>query len=78
MTSEEKPHRHPFDDFVPDETRQHMQAARAEMRRSVESLFPPGFMEHRRVARREMLLAARGLIDSALQHMERPKTETKV
>lgn len=80
MSSEEKPHRHPFDEFVSDEARQHMRAAREEMRRSAEALFPPGFIEHRRAARKEMLKAARSLIDAAIQHLEQRegKTETKV
>ena len=80
MTNEEKPHRHPFDDVVTDEARQHMRAARDEMRQSVEALFPPGFIEHRRAARKEMLKAARSLLDSAIQHLEQREhaTETKV
>jgi hypothetical protein len=80
MTNEEKPHRHPLDDVLPEETRQHMRAAREEMRRGMESLFPPGLIEHRRAARKEMLLAARSLIDSAIQRIERRQheTETKV
>jgi hypothetical protein len=36
----------------------------------VETLLPPGFIEHRRAARREMLKAARSLIDAALEKME--------
>ena len=77
MSSEEKPHRHPFDDVVPEEARQHMRAARDEMRQSVESLFPPGFIEHRRAARKEMLKAARSLLDSAIQHLEKREHETQ-
>ncbi len=57
-------------DFIPDETREHLKAARAEMRQSMEGMFPPGFLEHRRAARKEMLLAARSLIDAALKRME--------
>ncbi len=80
MTNEEKPHRHAFDDVLTDEAREHMRAARQEMRRSMESLFPPGFIEHRRAARKEMLLAARSLLDSAIQRIEKREhpTETKV
>ena len=80
MTNEEAPHRHPFDKYTNPEARAHMRAAREEMRRSMESLFPPGFIEHRRAARKEMLLAARSLIDSALQRIEERQhpTETKV
>lgn len=77
MTDEEKPHSrpHPFDGFVTDEARQHMHAAREEMRQSVEALFPPGLLEHRRAARKEMLKAARSLLDSAIQRMEQREQE---
>ena len=80
MTNEEKPHRRPFDGVVTEEARQHMRAARDEMRQSMETLFPPGFIEHRRAARKEMLKAARSLLDSAIQHMEQRERvpETKV
>ena len=80
MTNAEKPHPHPFEEFVPEEARQHMRAARDEMRQTVEALFPPGFIEHRRAARKEMLKAARSLLDSAIQHLEQREhqTETKV
>jgi hypothetical protein len=80
MTSEDIPHRHPFDSVVNEEARQHMRAARDEMRQSVEALFPPGFIEHRRAARKEMLKAARSLLDSAIQHIEQREhaAETKV
>jgi hypothetical protein len=52
------------------EVREHMRAARREMRQSMESLFPPEFVEHRRQAGREMLLAFRGMIDGAIQRMD--------
>lgn len=55
---------------IPEESRQHMKAAQAEMRESWKAFVPPEFMEHRRAARREMLLAARSLIDHALERME--------
>jgi hypothetical protein len=48
------------------------------MRKSVETLFPPGFLEHRRAARREMLLAARSLLDAALRRTEPPEAGTKL
>ena len=37
---------------------------------SIKGIFPPEFIEHRRAARKEMLLAWRSMIDSALKHME--------
>jgi hypothetical protein len=54
---------------LPEETREHLQAARKAFRESVEALFPAGYIEKRRVARREALLAARSLIDHALDRM---------
>ncbi|MGD8760206.1 MAG: hypothetical protein PVJ07_08130 [Anaerolineales bacterium] len=56
--------------WLPEETRQHLEAARAAMRESVKSLFPPEFAEQRKKARREALLAARSLIDRALERLE--------
>jgi len=58
---------------IPEETREHLKAARDEMRKSVETLFPPGFLDHRRAARKEILLAARSLIDHALKTMDEKK-----
>ncbi len=48
------------------EARQHMREARTAMRRSFESLLPAGFVENRREARRQTLLAMRSMIDAAL------------
>lgn len=59
-----------FNPHIPAEARDHMKSARHEMRKSWEALLPPGFVEHRRAARREMLLAARSLVEAALDHME--------
>lgn len=56
--------------FISDEALAHARAARQELRRSAEALLPPGFVEHRRAARREMLLAARSVIDVALERIE--------
>ncbi len=55
---------------VPEETREHVKAARAEMRKSIESLLPPDYVKHRRAARKEMLMAARSMIDHALERIE--------
>jgi hypothetical protein len=52
------------------EVREHMRAAHEEMRQGVESLFPREFVEHRRQARKEMLLAWRSMLDSAIQRMD--------
>ncbi len=59
-----------FKGEMPEEVRDHIRAAREEMRESIKSILPPGFVEHRRNARREMLLAWRSLIDSALERMD--------
>lgn len=55
---------------IPEEVREHMRAAHDEMRKSVESLLPPGFREHHRKARKEALLAWRGLIDHAIRRID--------
>jgi len=55
-------------EWPPEEAREHMRAARSEMRESLKSLFPPEFIEHRRAARKEVLLAARALLDRAIEH----------
>jgi hypothetical protein len=62
--------RRPFEDEIPEEVRQHVRAAREEMRESVKAFLPPKFWEHGRKARKEMLLAWRSLIDTALERME--------
>ena len=62
--------RKPFEDKIPEDVRQHMRAAREELRDSIRAFLPPEFIEHRRKARREMLLAWRSFIDSALQRMD--------
>jgi hypothetical protein len=59
-----------FKDGVPEEVRQHVRAARDEIGESIKSILPPGFLEHRRKARKEMLLAWRSLIDSAIERMD--------
>jgi hypothetical protein len=53
------------------EARDHAKAARASMKKSFEELIPHGFLEHRRAARREMLLAMRSLLDAAIERMEK-------
>ncbi len=61
-----------------EEARRHMRSARDEMRASIESLFPPEFVQHRRRARREMLLAWRSFIDRAIQRIDEKDTESEV
>lgn len=62
--------RKPFGDKIPDEAREHMRAAREEFRESIRMLFPPEFVEHRRKARKEMLLAWRSFVDAALERID--------
>lgn len=66
----------PYETKIPEETRQHFRAAREEFRRSMEGIIPPGFLEHRRRARREMLLAWRSMIDARLSKLDRESAET--
>ena len=54
-------------EFVTDEAIEHIRTARAEMRKSIEALFPPGFIARRRAARKEILLAFRSMVDVALE-----------
>jgi hypothetical protein len=62
--------KHQRPDWIPDEAYEHAKAARAEMRESVRALFPPEFIEHRKAARKEMLMAARKVIDQAIERVE--------
>lgn len=62
--------RKPFGGKIPDEAREHIRAAREEFRDSIRALLPPEFIEHRRKARKEMLLAWRSAIDAALERID--------
>jgi hypothetical protein len=57
------------------EAKEHMKAARQAMRQSFEALMPPGYVEKRRAAHREMLLAMRSLVDAAIAHVEKKAEE---
>jgi hypothetical protein len=63
--------RRPFEGKIPEDVRQHARAAREEMRESIKAFLPPEFFEHRKKARKEMLLAWRSMIDAALERMEK-------
>jgi hypothetical protein len=58
-----------------DETRQHFHNAKEEWRKSMEGMFPPGYWEHRRNARKEMLLAWRSMLDRAIAHIDEKNRE---
>jgi hypothetical protein len=66
------------DERMPEDARQHMRAAREEWRRSFQAFFPPEFIQHRRRARREMLLAWRSFIDRALERLDEKDTESQL
>lgn len=53
------------------EARKHFKAAHESMHKSMAELLPKGYLEHRRAARKEMLLAFRSLIDAAIEHTEK-------
>jgi len=55
---------------IPEDVLEHARAAKAEMHKGFETVLPPGFLEHRRAARKEMLLAARGMLDYAIERIE--------
>ena len=72
---EKKTHRSRFEEQMPEEVREHFREARKELRESMKEFLPPGFIEHRKKARREMLLAWRSLIDAALERMDEKKED---
>lgn len=72
---EKKTHRSRFEEEMPEEVREHFREARRELRESMKEFLPPGFIEHRKKARREMLLAWRSLIDAALEKMDEKKED---
>ena len=74
--AEKTTRRKPFEKEIPEEVRQHVRAAREEMRESIQAFLPPQFVEHRRKARKEMLLAWRSLIDSALERIDKKEQKT--
>ncbi len=53
------------------EARQHMKEARAAMRKSFEALLPRGFVDNRKEARKQTLLAMRSMIDAAIDRTEK-------
>ena len=73
--AEKTTRRKPFEDRIPEEVRQHVRAAREEWRESIKTFLPPEFLEHRKKARKEMLLAFRSVIDAALEHMDKKEAK---
>ena len=71
MADEKKSTAHRFGcEFFPEAAMEHARAAHQEIHKSFVSLLPPGFVEHRRAARKEMLMAAREVINHALELIE--------
>jgi hypothetical protein len=68
---EEHTHDRPHDPHM-QAAREHMRAARRAMHKSMEALVPPAYVENRRAAKREFLLAVRSMIDSALDRATEP------
>jgi hypothetical protein len=68
--AEKTTHQKKYEEHIPEEARQHFHTAREEMRKGLETFLPAGFLNHRRSARREMLLAWRSMLDAAIQRME--------
>jgi hypothetical protein len=75
MSENEDDVRGHFNQFIPQEAREHAEAAREEMRKSFAALFPPEYISHRRAARKEFLLAAREIINHALARIESEDVE---
>jgi hypothetical protein len=78
MVQDSTESRRPFPRLIPDEVLEHARNAGEELRKSMAALLPsipPEFTTHRRAARKEMLLAIRSLIDSAIERTD--KTEPK-
>jgi hypothetical protein len=57
------------------EARAHAKAAHVFFRLSLQDLIPKGFIEHRRAARKEMLLAMRSLLDAAIERTDKKTSE---
>jgi hypothetical protein len=52
------------------EARQHMKAAHEAMHETIEAWLPKGYIENRRKARKEILLAMRSLLNAAIERVE--------
>ena len=66
----DKKFKHPHAEKIPEGVKEHTRNARSEMRESIKALFPPEFIEHRKAAHKEMLLAAQEMINHALERVE--------
>ena len=73
--TESRAHQDPSRVHVPEDVRQHLDVARAEMRKGLGTFLPDGLSEHRDAARREMLLAGRALLDAAIRRADAKKSQ---
>jgi len=70
MTEQTNQKSYSHTNHIPEDVREHLRTAREEMRKSIEGMFPPGFIEHRQAARKEMLLAFRGMLNHAIERID--------
>jgi hypothetical protein len=55
-----------------EEAHQHLHEARKALRKSAEVWLPDGYLENKRKARKEVLLAMRSVVEAALAHVDNP------
>ena len=70
MTTKKDESEKKFKHEIPEEAREHYKNARHEMREAAKLLFPEGFLDRRRAARKEMMLAVRSMLDAAIEKMD--------
>jgi hypothetical protein len=78
MSEDSTRSRRPFPQVVPEEVLTHASNAREELRKGVAALMPAlpaEFTAHRRAASREILLAIRSLIDTAIDRVDKPNVK---
>ena len=73
--NEKRTYRRHLGDEIPKDVREHFREARKELKESMRAFLPPGFIKHRRNARREMLLAWRSMIDTALERIDKKEEQ---
>ncbi len=56
--------------WIPEDAKKHLKAAHEARMESVRSFLPPEFFENQKKAQKEMLLAARSIIDHAIERIE--------
>ena len=56
--------------WIPEDTQEHLKAAHEARMESLRSFLPPEFFDNQKKARKEMLLAARSMIDHAIERIE--------